>query len=1375
MKFISFIKKLFKCHICHILLIFLFQIIKAINPPCNITHPILKEGKCVSIYCSEEDFNSSKCIINNDIIKTQWLTRMIPISDLNFRYINPVLTKNNDLIIQTSKSTGSPERKFFGIKENGCYYFEDSNGKEYPYFSINVTGEENTELYKKESISSIIYLSNDDTDYFLSIGLNENSYTELIDFKNKNISRVLTNVFYNYSIYSQIGIIFELSKNSNFDNPNHFYFISLLTKKDNIHYFNLAIYQLNTTNFFKNCRPDVLKSYNCSYTQGMTSCFEDISEKYIICFYQDEQYYFTAIVLESDQYLTEIKNTQIDKGESEEENKNIFLKSICLKENTGFFIYYKSIHYKYPFIQIKEWNSNQSEINDYNSFGLIYLNEKYNFNYNLYLNDIIKIKENQICFSSTSLNKENLYIVIFNFYDSYSKLKIRYYMIKLYELYNKKILFELKLTYFKNLLSISSNLCSYSNYNSNDYYSYLLILGYPNSTDIEFDLIRHLFYTNDNISNININFQDYVNIENNIFGYIYKGIKLIEIPEKISLSSFNYNEIKEKDILEYDTNILLSISLSDQSNKEEYIIKYALIISDPIYNNIDYYAVDFNYTYGDENEKDFYQQGEYVGRTSLFKIIKNNILLTTCDDKNCSLCYQEDNNNICLTCRDKFTILEKTKICKEIVSSLLAIPPTIIKEGEKCPINDIFEKKCNRKIVTEEVRGIYKKLKNILVNKNYTNENIMVTTENVFFQLSTLKDQKDLNISSISNIDIGDCENLLKKQENLNEEEQLIIIKIDLKKDDYQIIYVLYEIYSPHSHQKLNLQICKNVSIYINSPVSLSSDIENLYDSLNESGYNLFNSEDSFYNDICSPYTSQNGTDISMADRQKEIYNTIKNNSMCQNNCQFVLYNSTNKKSKCECEVQTEEIITTDIESINYKTELVNIFFNPIKNSNFLVLKCLKLNFSLKGQKGNIGSYIMSALLSIFIIITVLYFVLGHKKILKFIEEVINQKREMEKNVSKNNKTKRNCNKTIKKNKVYNIKNKQSNKTINNKRIKEKYKIKKEPPKKERVNKQTNKSNHKKEKLNTFINSSKSYINDNNKKLLTLQGSELIKKSKMKKKKNITNNNNLLIYDMKINNNSLKFDKSNNRKVFFNSTLKNNSKNEKYILNDFELNTLDYEMALKIDKRTYVEYYISLIKQKHLIIFTFYPSNDYNLLSIKISLFIISFSLHFTINAFFFSDETMHKIYTANGVFELLNQLPQILYSFIITLTINIILKYLSLSQKSILSIKKNKKINACIKMSKEVENCLKIKFILFFIFTFLFLCFFWYYISCFCAVYKNTQIILIEDTVISFCLSMLYPFGINLIPGLFRIPALRNTNNNKKCLYDISGYIALL
>jgi len=72
-----------------------------------------------------------------------------------------------------------------------------------------------------------------------------------------------------------------------------------------------------------------------------------------------------------------------------------------------------------------------------------------------------------------------------------------------------------------------------------------------------------------------------------------------------------------------------------------------------------------------------------------------------------------------------------------------------------------------------------------------------------------------------------------------------------------------------------------------------------------------------------------------------------------------------------------------------------------------------------------------------------------------------------------------------------------------------------------------------------------------------------------------------------------------------------------------------------------------------------------------------------------------------------------------------------------------------------------------------LLLSFFWYYLSCFCSVFVNTQISLLKDTIISYGLSMIYPFGINLIPGFFRIPAIKS--RNKICLYRISKFLAII
>ena len=178
---------------------------------------------------------------------------------------------------------------------------------------------------------------------------------------------------------------------------------------------------------------------------------------------------------------------------------------------------------------------------------------------------------------------------------------------------------------------------------------------------------------------------------------------------------------------------------------------------------------------------------------------------------------------------------------------------------------------------------------------------------------------------------------------------------------------------------------------------------------------------------------------------------------------------------------------------------------------------------------------------------------------------------------------------------------------------------------------------------------------------------------------------------------------------------------------------------------------------------------------IKISFFLISFSLYFTINGFFFTDKSMHNIYINNGSYNILNQIPKILYSFSISFVIQQILKILSLSENDIIELKQERILDIVFQKSKKIENRLKIKFIIFFILGLCLMIFFWYFITLFCAVYNNTQIILIRDTIISFSVSLLYPFGLNLLPGIFRMHALKAKNKDKEYIYKIGMIIALL
>ena len=147
----------------------------------------------------------------------------------------------------------------------------------------------------------------------------------------------------------------------------------------------------------------------------------------------------------------------------------------------------------------------------------------------------------------------------------------------------------------------------------------------------------------------------------------------------------------------------------------------------------------------------------------------------------------------------------------------------------------------------------------------------------------------------------------------------------------------------------------------------------------------------------------------------------------------------------------------------------------------------------------------------------------------------------------------------------------------------------------------------------------------------------------------------------------------------------------------------------------------------------------------------------------------MHKIYEDEGSFNFIYQLPQIIYSSLISNVLDILLKLLALSEGNILDYKKNKDKKDLGKRKNELNNKLKIKFILYFIIGFLLLLFFWYYLSMFCAIYRNTQYHLIKDTLISFGLSLIYPFAIYLLPGIFRIPALSDRNNKRNWIYNIS------
>ena len=591
-------------------------------------------------------------------------------------------------------------------------------------------------------------------------------------------------------------------------------------------------------------------------------------------------------------------------------------------------------------------------------------------------------------------------------------------------------------------------------------------------------------------------------------------------------------------------------------------------------------------------------------------------------------------------------------------------------------------------------------------------------------------------------LNLSSCEEKLKDIYKLQKNETIYLLRIDTEQEGMKTPSFEYELYyqiKTNNLQKLNLSYCIGIKADIIIPVNLTDDLDK------------YNSSSGYYNDICYTTDSNYGTDITLSDRKHEFVDN--NMSICEINCDFISYNYETKKAVCSCDIKIE---IPFMENIKFDKNVLLNSFTDIKNiANIKILNCYKTVFQKKMIIKNVGCYIYSSLFLISLICFFIFIIKDFKKIFKEInniklnilhfnksENIVNvvkndinnynhineDKIDLDKNKAKSNmrKIKSVKNLDLKNKKIKTKKKRKSFNIINNKHS---------PPKKSKIiNFKENNINNNQIKIKK-----KSIININNNR---------------KENKNSNNNSNLPI---------LNENKKNNKRK---SKIK---KESKFNFNHSELNSLIYEEAIIYDKRTCIQYYISLLKIKHIILFIF-NKEDYNSRIIKLSIFIFNLANYIFVNGLFFSDSTMHKIYTDHGSYNIIYQLPQIIYSSLISGILNALIKLLGLSESSII---KFKKVKVDLKNKfKSLVIMIKIKFVIFFLIKFSFLIFFWYYITCFCGVYRNTQIHLMKDSLISFSTSLIIPFALYLIPGIVRIISI---NNKNKYLYEFSKILQLI
>ena len=177
------------------------------------------------------------------------------------------------------------------------------------------------------------------------------------------------------------------------------------------------------------------------------------------------------------------------------------------------------------------------------------------------------------------------------------------------------------------------------------------------------------------------------------------------------------------------------------------------------------------------------------------------------------------------------------------------------------------------------------------------------------------------------------------------------------------------------------------------------------------------------------------------------------------------------------------------------------------------------------------------------------------------------------------------------------------------------------------------------------------------------------------------------------------------------------------------LDEMEYDDAIKKDKRTFAKYFLDSLEEKQSIAYTFFSTDPINTRMIKLILFVLNLDLYFVVCGLFFSESFISELYNASEDENFFSFVPRtidiIIYTSLVTIVIEYLTDFFFIEEKKVKGIFKRDKDNYgnlkrnILILIKEIQN----RYITFIIMTNIIFLFSFYYILCFNYVYPKTQI----------------------------------------------------
>ena len=658
--------KLKKLKFFQIFLLLTFSIIKYSSSleeeeECPRDKPIKKSTECQSTYCTPEEYAQNICKIANKYIKTQWLNNLHMFDELHMSHISVSKSPKGDLFLSSHKITDDFDKYIFGFNSEGDGLFYNEKTDSYTSFEI-------IDFRQGEYADYNNYVEIDGKGYLLGVPTDDDIY--LIDYENKthqyftvSPKAVSSDTIFKINEEKDIFFTAYLFCKDTFKKDCFLQFLSFKFKSQSIEKVNNITNVPSLTGTRINCFQNEKGIIFCFYTKNEGTNLNPLLTHYIGLI-DPKTFVFNDIKKIKEEFLT----------------TPIFDETIQLREDLYILAYAlddQVIKLEFKKISISEMES--GVMLNYNDFFqniteiLINEDKKFNFKSGTYRrNDLYRINDNKFAMllkdfskdTSTSFNSI-LQIYIFTIYNNDQNINIRRYSID-FELYNTYGSDDIRGYTLGNFFGVILGLTFNRQTTSNSRATFMTF-GYVNSTEQEmYD--TNLKY---NDTNSKIILREYINeIENNIFGYEFIGVKIISLPNEEESGYFINNITNEKiqkdNII--DINSELKFILSKNYKPGIYSIVFAGVVSEPSYEIMNEYAeelIEYPLNEG-VSEKDFYEPKTSLGRKMNYKF-----RLSDCFDSclTCSELSSDENDQKCLKCREGFYFKEGTNNCYDKIET----------------------------------------------------------------------------------------------------------------------------------------------------------------------------------------------------------------------------------------------------------------------------------------------------------------------------------------------------------------------------------------------------------------------------------------------------------------------------------------------------------------------------------------------------------------------------------------------------------------------------------------------------------------------------------------------------------------------------------